>query len=229
MNGVKNRRFIETSIHSGDSSWNSDNQSFLRTVKTKKYEKLSKEKKLENIFKIYNRKDMVTKLNSLRKNNQNEKLRTSHFKSTEIGDDSYHDNDYSSVYLTKLENNHKRMNTSLYSTRPRPRAFIPEMPEAEASLEATPNNSTKLIGKEYQKSSEKKLRLSYENFNGQSMRNNSEDKKVKSKRKSKNAMKFKKLNTIVQNFVPLRQQQMIASDVDKNYSNRYSNADEIHT
>ena len=94
---------------------------------------MSTEKKLENIFKIYNKKDMVLKLNSLRKKNQNDNFRPSHFRSTEVDNSSYVDNDYnSSVYLTKLENNQRRMNTSLYSTRPRPRAFIPEMPEVEA-------------------------------------------------------------------------------------------------
>jgi len=228
VNSAKNRKFIENSINSGDSSWNSDNQT-LNSMKRRRFEKMSTEKKLENIFKIYNRKDMITKLNSLRKNNQDGNLRTSHFKSTEIGEDCYKDNDYiSSTYLTKLENNHHKMNASMYSTRQKARAMFSEMPEVEASLEATPNNSIKFIGPMPEDQlSAKKLRSSINNFKGAYNRHNSEAKKQTVSKKSAQAFKYKKMNTIVQEFVPLKQHQMTASEVE-NANNRYSSVDKEH-
>jgi hypothetical protein len=103
---------------------------------------MSSSEKLQSIFKIYNRKDMVEKLKSLRKNTQNEKMKTTQYQSSELGENSFKDYDYesNSMYLAKLERSKgTKFNTSLYNPK------IKEMAEVEPHLEATPNNSTKKI------------------------------------------------------------------------------------
>mmetsp|Transcript_40366 Transcript_40366/g.39915 ORF Transcript_40366/g.39915 Transcript_40366/m.39915 type:complete len:113 (+) Transcript_40366:830-1168(+) len=110
MNSGKNRRYVDASLASGESSWNSETMSILHSVKPRKYGKLDGEKKLESIFKIYNRKDMISKVNSLRKNNHKENFRSNHFKVTTPSED-----EYDSSYLGKLGRSKNKINTSLNS------------------------------------------------------------------------------------------------------------------
>ena len=120
----------------------SDTGTNFHSARKANYKKMSSSEKLQSIFKIYNRKDMVEKLKSLRKNTQNEKMRTTHYQSSELEENSYKDYDYesNSVYLAKLERSKgSRFNTSLYNPK------IKEMAEVEPHLEATPNSSTKKI------------------------------------------------------------------------------------
>lgn len=193
----KNKKFSKTSLISGDSSWKPDTYSILNTVKQRNYSKLSSGKKLENIFKIYNRKDMVTKLNSLRRISQKENLRKPHFHSIENENHSYKDNNYNSpVYLSKFATGHKKFNTSLYSSRLKSNSLIPEMAEGETSQEATPNSSTlKLRMNVEVKEGQKMIRTSINNFNG-TIRYNSEEKKpFKYREKSKPIKSRRTLNT----------------------------------
>lgn len=140
INSGNNRKIMESSIVSGDSSWNSDTMSHLNSVTRRKYDRMPTGKKLESIFKIYNRGDMITKLNTLRKHNHKENFRTSHHQSTGASNENG-----SSAYLVKLEKSKKKFNTSLNSFRKKSNNLIPEVVEGEMSQEATPNNSTKYI------------------------------------------------------------------------------------
>jgi hypothetical protein len=112
----------------------------MNTVKPKKFKKGDR---LQNIFKVYNRKDMITKLNSLRQNGKTDKVKSIKFHSIDIGNKSYKDNEYdsTSVYWSKLENKTSKYNASMYNTNPRKNKFLGETTEVDSHLEATPNAS----------------------------------------------------------------------------------------
>jgi hypothetical protein len=134
------KKQFNTSSNSNESRWNSETKSIMNTVKPKKFKKVHR---LQNIFKVYNRKDMIIKLNSLRQNGKTDKVKSSKLNSIDIGNKSYKDNEYdnSNTYLSKLENKTHKYNASMYNTNPRKNKFLGDMTEVDSHLEATPNAS----------------------------------------------------------------------------------------
>ena len=125
--------------NSTDISMNTGDHKLFDSIKTNTCKKLTKEEKLEGIFRIYNRKDMIAKLYSLRKNNNHEKIRVSQFPHTEVDENSYNDYESSSNYLTKLEGRSRKMNRSIYYQKNR-NIYSSELAEVDPHLEATPIN-----------------------------------------------------------------------------------------
>lgn len=116
-------------------------------MKPSKFEKLSTDYKLENIFKIYNQKEMVTKLHSLRQNIKIAKIKPSHIQSVDNGKLNY--------------------NTSIHNKNSRANRLLVEMPEVDAHLEATPNSSNRVInGKEWDQNTNSRQNISISSFNG---------------------------------------------------------------
>lgn len=211
------RKFIDTSIMSGGSSWKSDTHRILQTLKQRKVAKLSSGRKLENIIKIYNRKDMVSKLDSLRKFNHNSHMRSTTLYNSDqknnVGSFKWSDK-VSSTYNSKLEIKNKKLNTSLYNTILKSNTLIPEIAEGETSQEVTPNSSIRKFKVETAK--DKKL-------NNVTMRHRSEEKRMNIYRKATHHINSRRMlnsyikqNPVTKNFVPLKLHQITASENGKN-------------
>ncbi|CAI2387379.1 unnamed protein product [Moneuplotes crassus] len=74
----KQHKFASISDTSEAPRYNEAMNVILNPLEQQKYAKLSSEKKLKHIFKIYNRKEMISKVNTLRKNNQRVNLTNLH-------------------------------------------------------------------------------------------------------------------------------------------------------
>lgn len=218
MNSGKNRRYADASLASGESSWNSETMSILHSVKPRKYDKLGGEKKLESIFKIYNRNDMISKVNTLRKNNHKENFRSNNFKVTTPNQD-----EYDSSYFCKLGRSKTKINTSLNSFRNKSNNLIPEVIEGEMSQDATPNSSSKKIKHFHcNEDHSESLRKTINNFNGD-IQISSDEARHQLVRKATHTSKNRRMlktymnnNMQMKTFVPLRAQQMTASEVKSN-------------
>lgn len=161
FNSVKHQKVKHMTHNSCDSRWDSDTHTVMHTVKSKKHKKLTSNEKLEGIFRIYNMKDMVNKIQPMRKQATNDNFRVTNFHETDFGDNSYNDYEYdsSSAFLSKLESKTKRMNKTMHGNNLRGKRQAPEMAEVEPHLEATPNSSYKHIASNGELSPLKESRL----------------------------------------------------------------------
>lgn len=217
-----------------DSRWNSDTHSILHTVKINKSKKLTSNERLEGIFKIYNMKNMNSKMQLLRKTtNQKDRVHVTHFQSTDVGENSYNDYDYdnTSVFLSKLEGKSSKFNTSLYGNKSRKNELMSTMTEVEAHMEATPNNSTKKISQKGELSPLKESRLesSCSSFRGAILRHTSTEKKSTGKlHKPRRVIHtyLKRDKFADKEFRPLRDQLLTCKDFKQ--TQRYVSVDDNH-
>ena len=148
-------------LNSLESNSNIVDPSVIVSSKSMKFKKLSKEQKLESIFRIYNRHDMLQKLNEL-KNKNTGKVHKHHYS---VNDYDY---DTTSLKVQKVETKHRRLNAYSFDSKKKRSKLSPDWKEVDAHLETTPFNSSKRLPENQGLSPlrESPMESSFSSFNG---------------------------------------------------------------